>query len=148
MKYCPNCNRNFEKGNYCPACGRLLEYRNDFDIFGDDLNTEPKRDDTVYDSNFNEVKAIKSGDDNFATNFKENKKNIGKLLSFLSIPLLFVPFYGSIISLISLILNFKHYKNEKGKLSYLIISIVTLVLSIIWLVVVLKLGIINDLLKQ
>ncbi len=145
MKRCPNCNKEYINGNYCTICGTsLVEDEIKFDIFGDPINqVNEKPTVEIVDENYQII--VES--DNFVARDR-NIKAFSKFISLISIGSLFVPLYGSIISLAALIISLVIIKKDNKHLPYFIISLITLILSIIFFALLLRSGVLTDILNQ
>lgn len=144
MKRCPNCNKEYMNGNYCTTCGiPLVEATVKYDIFGDPVvyNNETKTE--VLDS-YNNV--ILEDTDNLVIR-KNNYKAMSKFITLISIGSLFIPLIGSAISIGALVLNIITIGNDNNKkhIPYFVISLVTLILSIVFIVLLIKSGVLTDL---
>ena len=147
MKRCPNCNKEFINGNYCTTCGiPLVEDKVEFDIFGDPIYESHKEPEIqVLDANNN---VIVADTDNLIerNEGKDNFKTFSKFISLVSIGTLFMPFYGSVISIVALIFNLVVIKNTNNKkhITYFAIALVTLILSIVFLGLLIKTGVLQE----
>lgn len=147
MKRCPNCNKEYYNGNFCTVCGvRLVENEVKFDIFGDPISEEKKENKvTILDENGNNI--IVESDSLIAEENKGNIKPISKFMTLISIGALFIPLFGTIIPLVALILNILTIKttNDKRHIPYFVISLIALILSIIFIALLIKSGVLADL---
>ena len=138
MKFCKKCNRVFnDTAVYCPECGEKLTEPAEYDIFGEPLKEEstPKDDGVVLDRFGN---PINKKEDTIST----IKDKSGEILALLSVGFFLIPIWGLGECIASIILN--SGEHNRAKRGYLILSIITTILSVVWLVVVLKSGILNE----
>ncbi len=140
MKYCKNCNKVFkEEAIFCPECGAQLDKAVEYDIFG-----EPMEERVRVNAYNNQYRSSQTSTENIMVSRKNTQTKTSEIFALISIGTWLIPFYGSIISVFALVQNVNRYKEDKTRLPYLIISSITLALSIIWIVVVLKTGVLQD----
>ena len=148
MKFCNKCNKLYEDSLfYCPECGSKLDSTMNYDIFGDPLNAEQDgknqdvvQDGVVYDEN-KEIIDNKQEKISYRKIFREKNAEIFALVT---IATMFLPIYGIFISVYAVIANASILSQEKKNLGYLILSIFTLIFSVVWLILVIKNGIIQE----
>ena len=146
MKRCPHCNKTYESGNYCTSCGNRLVEINEFDIFGDPLYTDTKIDNN--DSNTINNQELPLESNNFLVEKRENLGSwFGRFLSILSIGALFAPIFGQAVCIAALLFNILGNNDKKRQLPYTIISLITFILSIVFFVLLIKNGVIQDLIQ-
>ena len=143
MKKCPKCSKEYQYGNYCAICGSRLVEEVSVDIFGDPLyESEPKEE---RHTTTNEI-TITNPD-----NIRETPNIVGisKFLSLISLGTFFVPMFGIVISIAALALSIVSVQksDSKKQIAYFIISLTTLILSIIFFVLLLKSGVLSDLIS-
>ena len=147
MKRCPNCNKEYVNGNYCTTCGiPLVEAEVKYDIFGDPIIYDNETNTQVLDQ-YNNV--IVQDTDNIVER-KGNMKAISKFLTLISVGSLFIPLIGSAISIVALVLNISviNNNNDKKHIPYFAIALVTLILSIVFFVLLIKSGVLTDLMSE
>ena len=148
MKYCNKCNKYYtDSAIYCPDCGSKLEEQINYDIFGDILESKSAdrynhQDNVIYDDSKNVI-SDNSENEQFST-----KGKAPEILAFLSIFAFFIPIWGTGICVLSTISNASNYSKTKKNVGYLIMSIVGIVLSIVFFMLIIKYGILEEMMTE
>ena len=140
VKICEHCNQLFsDDKSFCPICGRALVKPVEYDIFGEPLdnkrtNIEPE----IINSDGSVI-----NNDN-AYNIRDKRAEI---FAFLSLGASLVPFFGLIFIINAFFINLNEYRRFKKNLGYLILTGICFIFSIIWIILLIKYGVLEEILN-